>query len=124
LAGKDLRSITLTLSKTTEKVFTEKLSLWFNQYEEFLNERATDLSESTKRPAYKHKKLRSAYKSLKTNLPYLFTYQKFPELHIPNTTNSLDGSFSHLKNMVGIHRGKIRERRYKIIQEILMKKRG
>jgi hypothetical protein len=122
LAGQDLRAIALTLSKTDEKTFTERLSLWLKQYEEFLNERTTDPSSGSKRLPYKHKKLRSAYRSLKTNLPYLFTYQKFPELRMPNTTNSLDGSFSHLKNMTGIHRGKIRTRRYKIIQEILTKK--
>lgn len=122
LAGKELRAIALTLSKSTEVVFTDKLALWFTEFEDFLNERSTDLFQSKKRPDYKHKKVRSAYRSLKTNLPYLFTFQKFPELCMPNTTNSLDGSFSHLKNMVGIHRGKIQERRYKIIQEILMKK--
>ena len=39
---------------------------------------------------------------LTTNLPYLFTYQKYPELAIPNTTNALDGTFAHLKELVNI----------------------
>ncbi|HEY4478754.1 MAG TPA: hypothetical protein VI981_00100, partial [Candidatus Paceibacterota bacterium] len=45
-------------------------------------------------------KVRGAYLSMERNLPYLFTYQKYPELNIPNTTNSLDGSFTHLKDKV------------------------
>jgi|GEM_PF-3589818 len=57
------------------------------------------------------------------NKPYLFTYQRFPELHILNTTNSLDGFFNHLKNSIGVYRGKTPEHRYKMIQEMLTKKK-
>ena len=32
-----------------------------------------------------------AYRSLKTNLPYLFTHRRYKQLGIQNTTNSLDG---------------------------------
>lgn len=39
------------------------------------------------------------------NLPWLFTYQKHPVLHIPNATNSLDGYFSKLKQLLNTHRG-------------------
>jgi len=63
--------------------------------------------------------IRSAYRSLKINLPYLFTYQKYSQLKIPNTTNSLDGYFSKLKQLLNVHRGTTVVRRYKIIQEIL-----
>ena len=38
---------------------------------------------------YVHDKTRSAYNSLKRNLPYLFTY-KNNNLDIPNTTNSIE----------------------------------
>jgi hypothetical protein len=48
---------------------------------------------------------RSAYRSLRLNLPYLFTYEKYPELNIPNTTNSFDGCFAYLKQLVRVHRG-------------------
>ena len=56
--------------------------------------------------------------------PFSEAVQKYPELVLPNTTNSLDGSFSHLKNQVGLHRGKTATRRYKIIQEILRRRAG
>jgi hypothetical protein len=53
----------------------------------------------------KHKKLRSAYRNLKTHTPYLFTFQDYPELKIPNTINSLDGFFTNLKSKLRIRQG-------------------
>ncbi|MCI0533424.1 hypothetical protein L0Y49_04365, partial [bacterium] len=115
-AGQDLRAIMLSLSRTDEKTFAELLARWHKRYEEFLNERTPCSCCKPKRWPYTHRKLRAAYRSLKTNLPDLFTFQRFPDLHIPSTTNTLDGSFSRLKNQVGLHRGKTSARRYKIIQ--------
>lgn len=89
---------------------------WHEKYEDFLNEK-TFLDD--KKWFYTHKKLRSAYRSLKTNLPFLFTFQKYPELNIPNTTNSIDGFFSKMKSLLQVHRGLKKERRFKVIQEIL-----
>ena len=56
---------------------------------------------------YRHqRRVRSAYKSLKRFLPYLFTYQTHSNLNIPNTTNALDGGcFSPLKDLLRVHRG-------------------
>jgi hypothetical protein len=38
---------------------------------------------------------------------------------MPNTTNSLDGSFSALKKKLGVHHGLRRDRRYKVISKLL-----
>jgi len=73
----------------------------------------------TKRWCYTHKRVRSAYRSLKVNLPYLFTYQKYPDLYIPITTNSLDGIFSLLKMMLGLHPRMREPLKRKMIEEIL-----
>lgn len=116
-AGKELRAIALTLPTLTEKPFTELLALWHDTWKGFLKERT--YSEDYKHWQYTHRRIRSAYRSLKTNVPYLFTYQNYPELHIPNTTNSLDGFFSKLKQLLNVHRGMTAKRRYKLIQEIL-----
>ncbi|HOD78837.1 MAG TPA: hypothetical protein PKI10_11275, partial [Syntrophorhabdus sp.] len=43
------------------------------------------------------------------NLPFLFTYKKYPDLNIPNTTNSLDGCFAYLKELVRVRRGSTRK---------------
>ena len=123
-AGWELRQITLTLARTTEVEFTIKLKAWHVHWETFLSERTPCFHCKPNRWPYTHRKLRAAYRSLKTNLPFLFTYLKYPELNIPNTTNCLDGMFSQIKNRLAVHRGLRRDRRYKIIREILGGKEG
>jgi len=116
-AGKELRAITLALPTLTEKVFVKLLDIWRDTWKEFLKERT--YAEDGKRWQYTHRRIRSAYRSLNVNAPYLFTYQKYPTLHIPNTTNSIDGYFSKLKQLLNTHRGLTIQRRYRLIQEIL-----
>jgi hypothetical protein len=116
-AGQALRSIMLQLPYSTEAEFTKLLSDWKKQHPHILTDKTYILG--TKRWYHTHKRTRSAYLSMERNLPYLFTYLRYPELNIPNTTNSLDGSFTHLKDKVNIHHGLQRNRRYKMIEEIL-----
>ena len=116
-AGKELRAITLALPVMTEKAFTELLEEWYGRHKNFLKERT--YGDDGKHWQYTHRRIRSAYRSLKTNLPNLFTYQQYPKLKIPNTTNSLDGYFGRLKSLLNVHRGLNKKRRYKLIQEIL-----
>lgn len=116
-AGKELRAITLTLKISSEKAFTDLLDIWYDTWKEFLKEKT--YSEGGKRWQHTHKRIRSAYRSLRTNLPHLFTYQKYPHLNIPNTTNSIDGFFSKLKSLLNVHRGMSPRKRMKLIREIL-----
>lgn len=118
LAGQELRRLTMTLTKVDEVFFTQQLQAWHNRWENFLKEKTFT---ETNHWFYTHRRLRSAYRSLKNNLGILFTYQRYPELCIPNTTNSLDGTFSHVKSMLRIHRGLKLERKIKLIMEILSK---
>ena len=118
-AGQELLEITFSIAKTDEKTFSEKLGIWFLRYEKFISEKTYILG--TRRWRYTHRRVRYAYLSLKRNLPFLFTYQKYPKLEIPNTTNSLDGYWSRLKNLLSAHRGKSGERMKKIVTEILRK---
>jgi hypothetical protein len=115
--GQALRAIMLTLTKSTEDTFTQLLAGWKKQYPYVLTDKTYILG--TNRWYYTHKKTRSAYLSMERNLPYLFTYLRYPALNIPNTTNSLDGSFTHLKDKMHIHHGLRQDRRYKMIEEIL-----
>ena len=119
-AGKELRALTLTLTKTDEKTFTDTLAAWHAKWGAFIEEKTTETFITGKTKwYYTHKKVRSAYRSLKTTLPYLFTYLKYPELNIPNTTNDLDGSFSALKKKLAAHHGLRKDRRYKVISQLL-----
>lgn len=121
-AGRTLRALTLTLSKTREATFTTALAAWHGVWEAFLNEK-TQASHRKRGWIYTHQRIRAAYRSLTENLPRLFMYQKYPDLRIPNTTNTLDGMFSQIKNRLAVHRGLRRDRRYKVITEILGQRR-
>lgn len=118
-AGQALRILARTLPRTTEEAFTKGLDAWDRTWRPFLQEKT--LNPGTKRWCYTHRRLRAAYRSLRKNLPLLYTYQRFPELRIPNTTNSLDGTFSYVKNVLNVHRGLNRTRRLKVMREILSK---
>ena len=117
LAGQELRAIMLTLPRSNEKEFTKLLSDWYKKWRYFINQKTR--ITGCNRWHYTHKNVRGAYCSLERNLPHLFTYLKYPDLKIPNTTNSLDGMFTQLKSKTSIHRGLRRDRRYKLISEIL-----
>ena len=123
-AGKELRALVLQLARMDEKTFTDALSAWYKKWEWFINSKTENhFITGRKKWYYTHGRVRSAYRSLHTNLPYLFTYLKYPELNIPNTTNSLDGFFSQLKKQLGVHHGLRRDRRYKVISELLARAR-
>jgi len=116
-AGIELRDIARTIPHSNEAELFKKLNNWFLKWEQFLKQKTTDLN--TGRWFHTHKRIRSAYRSLITNLPYLYTYQKHFDLNIPNTTNSLDGYFNRLKSLLNVHHGLNPQRRYKMITEIL-----
>lgn len=116
-AARSLRRIALGLAKTSELEFIKALDAWHLEHEDFLNEKSP--SECKRGWCYTHRRLRSAYRSLRTNLPYLFIYQNKPVLQMPNTTNHCDGLFSHIKQKVLIHRGISKQRRKKMIDYML-----
>ncbi len=120
-ASIELRKLSLILTKTTESIFTKELNGWYLKWKDFLNEKTLNIE--TGRKHFTHKRLRSAYRSLDRNLPYLFTYQRYPKLKIPNTTNLLDGGvFSHMKKLLKNHNGLRRELREKLVNDYLNQK--
>lgn len=123
LASQQLKLIAELLPKLTEEKFVRLLEAWYFRWSNFLNEKTK--VPGTNRWFYTHKRTRSAYRSLKTNLPYLFTYQRLSkqyQLKLPNTNNSLEGSFAHLKDKVRLHRGLKTKRKMKLINQILLGK--
>jgi hypothetical protein len=79
------------------------------------------VSPKTGESNYTHKRLRSAYRSLKTNTPYLFTHEDYLELQIPNTTNPLEGTFAELKTKLRNHAGIKDEIKIKLCDHFLAK---
>lgn len=112
-----LKTIVEELTRVKRHTFESRFNYWLETNQVFLDEKS--INSDTKRNVYKHKKLRSAVNSIKTNLPFLFTFQEERIPNIPNTTNCLDGWFAHLKKLVHCHNVLRKDRRNKLIEYIL-----
>jgi transposase-like protein len=116
-AGIELRRIVMDLKRSDEATFTKRLDAWHEAWKEFLSEKTVD--EETGRWQYTHRRIRGAYFALRRGLPFLFTFEHHPDLDIQKTTNSLDGTFSHLKQKIHVHRGLNVESQQKMVETIL-----
>lgn len=121
-SNKDLKILSELLTRTDRETFEWAMEEYEQIYSDFLKERTYyfDPKKQKERWYYTHKKTRSAFFSLKRNLPYLFVwYNYIHTLSIPNTTNWLEWFFSHLKSKVRLHRGLKKERKIKLILSLL-----
>lgn len=116
-ASIELKELVGMMKTTDRESFEGGLNDWFLKWERFLNE--ITINSETGKSHYTHKKVRSAYRSLKTNLKWLFTWYDNIELQIPNTTNAIDGHFSDLKTKLRNHNGLSKTRKMKFIDEFL-----
>jgi len=119
-ASKDLQKILLRLTSTNEVILTKNLDTWYETHKHFLAEKT--LNELTGKESFTHAKLVSAYRSLRTNLPYLFTHKRYKYLGMHNTTNSLDGGvFSPMKMLIKLHRGLSKSLKLKMVDDYLVR---
>jgi hypothetical protein len=114
-AGKELYCLTKNITKLFEKEFVMLFEEWQDKWIDFLNERTKN--ELTGKTHFTHKKLRSAWLSIKRNLPYLFVFGSVDGM--PNTNNSLEGTFTALKNRLRNHNGMSKENRKRFIDGFL-----
>lgn len=118
-AAIDLKRICSYMTRCTEARFSWLLDAWHGRHQDYLNEKKED--DSKRGWHYTHKRLRSAYFSLRRNTPWLFTYRKYPEFSIPNTTNPLDGGvFAPMKNLINLHAGISKSLKVKMIDDFLV----
>lgn len=118
-ASQDLQKIMYKLTSTTQTIFTKNLDKWYAKHKEFLDEKS--ISIGTGKEQYTHPRIRSAYRSLTTNLPYLFTYKNEKEIVIHNTTNAIDGGvFSPMKKLLKIHNGFTKSLKLKMVDDYLI----
>lgn len=115
-AGKVLLALSSTLPYSNRVVFQERFQKYLAKYRDFLNERS--INPLTGSQDYTHRELRRAMMSLYVLLPYLFTFET--NLNIPKTTNSLEGHFSHIRDVVEIHRGLSRRQKQKVLDSIFL----
>ena len=115
-ASQELLALSRTLCHTDKESFIGAFKVWENKWDGFLKERSEDSNGKTH---YIHKELRSAYLSLKRNMPWLWTWYDNPDLNIPNTNNALESLNSDLKTKLNLHRGISKERRKVFIQDFI-----
>ena len=113
-AGAVLLALVRSLYKTKSSTFHWRLNQYFHKYKDFLNEK-------TRHPvsggwSYTHEDLRRAGHSLLAFMPDLFTYERHSE--ISRTTNSLEGHFSHVNDIIEVHRGLNRDQKEKVLDTV------
>lgn len=86
-----------------------------------LNERVHDKRIKRNTPPYMRPRLRSAYLSLRRNMPLLWTFYDHPETGLPNTNNGIEGVFSDLKGKLRVHRGISKDNRKKLLDEYILR---
>ena len=116
-ASIELKALMHLLPKTDKESFFGQLDEWHEHWKSFIDERA--INPETGKSRYVHRRLRSAYKSLERNKPYLFTWYDNVILGLPNTNNQLEGTFTDLKNKLRNHNGLSRKRKEKFIDGFL-----
>ena len=114
-ASKELLSIIRMFCHTDKESFMGIFDQWCNKWSIFLKERVRD--KRTGKSHYVHRRLRSAYLSIKRNMSYLWCWYDNYEIGIPNTNNGLEGKFTDLKSKLRNHNGLSKEHRKVFIDE-------
>lgn len=118
-ASQKLQKIMSRLKYSDEIRFTKALDIWYLKYKDFLNE--ITIHPDSGKSSFTHKKLVAAHRSIRKNMPMLFTYKNYKELSISNTTNLIEGGvFSPLKILIKIHRGLSKSLKLKIVDDYLV----
>lgn len=120
-ASKDLLDLANNITKMDKESFMGALDDWYEKYKDVVNERVQDKRIKRKTPPYMRPKLRSAYLSLKRNMPLLWTFYDYPETGLPNTNNGIEGMFSDIKTKVRVHNGISRDNRKKLLDEYIVR---
>ena len=117
-SSKELKNLCRKLCVLSKDSFVKKFEEWCVKWDSFLKEKTFNDDGSWH---YTHRRLRSAKRSIKSNIPYLFTYLEYPKMNIPNTTNSVESINAKIKELLRVHRGFGKIIKSKIIAEILWK---
>jgi len=118
-ASRELLELVNNITNMDKESFVGAFGQWYDRNKDVVNERVHDRRIKRKTPPYMRPRLRSAYLSVKRNMPLLWTFYDHPELGIPNTNNGLEGIFSDIKTKLRVHSGISREHRKKLIDEYL-----
>jgi transposase-like protein len=109
------------LPKLTQEQFRKAYEDLQIEYADTIKRRSSAKDGSTH---YTHRKLRGALKSVNTFLPYLFKYQRYDCVGMPNTNNKIEGVFTDLSKNLNNHSGLIEENRKRFISGFFLALEG
>lgn len=112
LASRDLNEIMKKLASIKKDDFIKEYTTWKETWKGTLEKRSQLKNGQTR---YRHRRLRTAVRSIDFYLPYLFTYQKKGCEGMPNTNNKIEGTFTDLKKNLNNHSGMNEENRKRFI---------
>lgn len=114
-ANKELKEIWNSIWNFSMRTIKQRLDDWYRRNKSFLSER-NDANKLV------HNRTLKAYRSLNRNLKYLYTYKDYEWIiDIPNTTNSIESTFSHVKQKANLHRWLKKKRKLKVLDQFLWK---
>lgn len=120
-ASVQLLDLVKSITKMDKESFIGAFNEWYEKYKDVLNERVHDKRIKRNMPPYMRPRLRSAYLSLRRNMPLLWTFYDHPETGLPNTNNGIEGLFSDLKGKLRVHRGISKDHRKKLLDEYILR---
>ena len=120
-ASCELLSLVKNITQMDKESFIGAFNEWHDKYKDVLNERIHDKRIKRHSPPYMRPRLRSAYLSLKRNMPLLWTFYDHPETGLPNTNNAIEGLFSDIKSKLRAHRGISKDNRKKLLDKYIMR---
>lgn len=120
-ASVQLLDLVKSITRMDKESFIGAFNEWYEKYKDVLNERVHDKRIKRNMPPYMRPRLRSAYLSLRRNMPLLWTFYDHPETGLPNTNNGIEGLFSDLKGKLRVHRGISKNNRKKLLDEYILR---
>ena len=114
-AGQELLKIAYLLCHTDKESFEGMMEMWHTKWDRWLKQRT--LYRKTGKKVYTHRRVRSAYFSMKRNMKWLWTYYDYPDTPIPNTNNILEAINTDLKSKLRVHNGMSKRYRKLFIDE-------
>lgn len=118
-ASRELLELVNCITRMDKESFIGAFNEWYEKHKDVVNERVHDKRIKRKTPPYMRPRLRSAYLSVKRNMPLLWTFYDNPNIGLPNTNNGLEGIFSDIKTKLRVHSGISKDHRKKLIDEYL-----
>lgn len=116
----ELKHIATSLTHVNRITFKNLYDGWIYKNKIWLNEKT--YNPETQKYEYTHPRTKSAARSLRNNYKYLYTFEQYPDLKIPNTNNMLEGINSAIKSKLNHHRGARKHLKTQLIRDFLSRR--